>query len=128
MFGCRVEAWTPAASTSPSILLRKVRYDERPMSDKQPFIKTPRQLITVVIVAFIVPVAVIGMLALLFTGGEKGMRDNEAAVLARIRPVGNVVIAEASGPKGQMTGEQVFGQVCKTCHDPGHRRRAQGRR
>ena len=86
------------------------------MSDKhEPFIKTPRQLITVVIVAFIVPVAVIGMLALLFTGGEKGKTDSESTVLARIKPVGDVVMAEASGPKGQATGEQVFGQVCKTC-------------
>jgi cytochrome c5 len=40
-------------------------------------------------------------------------------VLERIKPVGSVVIAEASGPKGNLTGEQVNAQVCKTCHEPG---------
>src|SRR3954451_646225 len=82
-------------------------------------IKTPKQLIIVVILAFVVPVAVVVLLTQLFTGGEKGMKEGESAVLARIKPVGEVVIAEASGPKGQLSGEQVFNQVCKTCHETG---------
>jgi cytochrome c5 len=85
----------------------------------QPFIKTPRQLIVVVVLAFVIPVAVGIMLTQLFTGGGTGMKESESAVLARIKPVGEVVIAEASGPKGQMAGEQVFNQVCKTCHEAG---------
>ena len=40
-------------------------------------------------------------------------------MLARIQPVGTVVLAEPSGPKGMLTGEQVYGQVCKTCHETG---------
>jgi cytochrome c5 len=40
-------------------------------------------------------------------------------VLERIKPVGMVVIAEATGPKGSLTGEQVYGQICKTCHEGG---------
>ena len=31
----------------------------------------------------------------------------------------SVVIADASAPRGNLTGEQVYGQVCKTCHDAG---------
>ena len=31
----------------------------------------------------------------------------------------SVVIADASVPRGNLTGEQVYGQVCKTCHDAG---------
>ena len=40
-------------------------------------------------------------------------------VLARIQPVGTVVLAEATGPKGMMTGEQVYTTTCKTCHETG---------
>jgi len=82
-------------------------------------IKTPKQLVIVVVLAFIVPIALAVLLSQLVTSGEKGGSENEGIVLARIRPVGTVVIAEASGPKGMLTGEQVYGTVCKTCHDAG---------
>ena len=49
-------------------------------------------------------------------------------MLNRIKPVGEVQLAVASGPKGQLTGEQVYNQVCKTCHEAGRRGRAEGRR
>ena len=82
-------------------------------------IKTPKQLIIVVVLAFLVPITLIVLLSQLFTGGEKGLQDNQEAVLARIKAVGEVTLAQASGPKGDATGEQVFNQVCKTCHDAG---------
>ena len=82
-------------------------------------IKTPRQLITIVVLAFVIPIALIILVAQLVTGGEKGLKDSDTAVLERIMPVGQVVIAAPSGPKGQLTGEQVFGQVCKNCHEAG---------
>ena len=85
----------------------------------QSLIKTPKQLVTVVVLAFIVPIAIVVLLSQLFTGGEKGMKESESAVLARIRPVGDVKIADAAAPKGQATGEQAFNQVCKTCHETG---------
>jgi cytochrome c5 len=40
-------------------------------------------------------------------------------VLNRIKPVGSVELALPSGPKGQLSGEQVYHQVCKTCHEGG---------
>jgi len=82
-------------------------------------IKTPKQLIFVVLLAFAVPITIAGLLSQLVTSGEKGMSDNSDHVLARIQPVGTVVIAEATGPKGMLTGDQVYGQVCKTCHEAG---------
>jgi len=82
-------------------------------------IKTPKQLIFVVLLAFAVPITIAGLLSQLVTSGEKGMADNSDHVLARIQPVGTVVLAEATGPKGMMTGDQVYGQVCKTCHEAG---------
>ena len=82
-------------------------------------IKTPRQLIIVVLLAFAVPIALAALISQLVTSGEKGIHEDDSKVLARIQPVGNVVLAEASGPKGMLTGEQVYGQVCKTCHEAG---------
>jgi cytochrome c5 len=89
------------------------------MEDHSSPIKTPKQLIFVVLLAFAVPIAIAGLLSQLVTSGEKGITDNSDHVLARIQPVGTVVLAEATGPKGMMTGDQVYGQVCKTCHEAG---------
>jgi len=82
-------------------------------------IKTPRQLIIVVVVAFLVPIALAAFVSQLVTSGEHGTHENADAVLARIQPVGTVVLAEATGPKGMMTGEQVYNVTCKTCHEAG---------
>jgi len=82
-------------------------------------IKTPKQLVIVVVLAFVVPIALIVLVSQLVTSGEKGVKDGDTAVLERIKPVGDVVIAAASGPKGQLTGEQVFDQICKNCHEAG---------
>jgi len=82
-------------------------------------IKTPKQLIIVVVLAFLVPITLIGLLSQLFTSGMRHADEPEQRVLERIKPVGTVVIAEATAPKGSMTGEQVYAQICKTCHEPG---------
>ena len=82
-------------------------------------IKTPKQLVIVVLLAFIVPIAVAVMISQLVTSGEHGTGENENIVLSRIQPVGTVVIAEPSAPKGTQSGEQVYATVCKTCHEAG---------
>ena len=82
-------------------------------------IKTPKQLIIVVLLAFAVPITLAALVSQLVTSGEKGIHEDDSKVLARIQPVANVVLAEASGPKGMLSGEQVYAQVCKTCHETG---------
>src|SRR5689334_9752787 len=82
-------------------------------------IKTPKQLIIVVVIAFLVPITVIGLLSQLFTSGARDMSEDKAKVLERIKPFGTVVIAEATPASGNMSGQQVFAQVCKTCHETG---------
>ena len=82
-------------------------------------IKTPKQLVIVVLLAFIVPITVIALVSQLVTSSRHDTSGDEQRVLERIKPVGTVVIAEATGPKGNLTGEQVYGQVCKTCHEAG---------
>jgi cytochrome c5 len=83
-----------------------------------PLIKTWQQLVAVVVAAFVVPIIVILLIASLVTSGRKGATGaDESAVLARIQPVGTVVLA--AGPRAALPGDQVYGQVCKTCHDAG---------
>ena len=82
-------------------------------------IKTPKQLIIVVLLAFLVPITVIALLSQLFTSLPRDLNESPAHVLDRIKPVGTVVVAEAGPASGNMTGAQVFAQVCKTCHETG---------
>ena len=82
-------------------------------------IKTPKQLLIVVALAFIVPVVIIGLVSQLVTSTRHDTSGDEQRVLERIKPVGTIVIADASAPRGNLTGEQVYAQVCKTCHEPG---------
>ena len=92
------------------------------MTDHDPHssaIKTPKQLIVVVLLAFLVPITVIALLSQLFTSGTNDTKEDRQRVIERIKPIGTVVIAEATPASGNMSGEQVFGQVCKTCHEPG---------
>ena len=91
------------------------------MSDKHSsFIKTPKQLVIVVGLAFAVTIALIVLLSQLVTGVRSpGNRDDQTGVLNRIKPVGEVTIADATAPQAGMTGEQVYQDVCKTCHEAG---------
>ena len=82
-------------------------------------IKTPKQLILVVVLAFLVPIVLIGLLSQLFTSTTRDTSGDEERVLERIKPVGTIVIADASAPHGNLSGEQVYAQVCKTCHEAG---------
>ena len=79
-------------------------------------IKTPKQLITVVVLAFVVPIGLALLISQLVTSGARGAREDDSAIMARIQPVGHVVLA---GPRVPLTGEQIYGQVCKTCHETG---------
>ena len=80
-------------------------------------IKTLKQFVIVVALAFVVPVSLGLLLSQLVTSGAKGAHEDENAILARIQPVGQVELAAPANPKGRLTGEQVYGQVCKTCHE-----------
>jgi cytochrome c5 len=85
-------------------------------------IKTPRQLVVVVVLAFAIPITLIALLTQLVTGVSRPpseVKENERLVLERIQPYGSLVLAAATGPKGSLSGADVFTQVCKTCHEAG---------
>jgi cytochrome c5 len=91
------------------------------MSDEHSsFIKTPKQLAIVVVVAFAIPITLVGLLSQLVTGMKPpGSAEADTQLTSRIKPFGEVVMADASAPAGNLTGEQVFQSLCKTCHEPG---------
>ncbi len=85
-------------------------------------IKTPKQLVIVLVLAFAVPVIVIVLLAQLATSGR--IYDEEAmapeAVAKRIKPVAEANMGTA-GPAGKVlkTGEEVYKSTCMACHGAG---------
>jgi len=86
-------------------------------------IKTPKQLITVVAAAIIVPVLVIIMLTQFVTLDNKTSPGSQAfgasAVAARIAPVASDAVFDASIVVVPKTGQQVFQAQCTTCHTAG---------
>jgi cytochrome c len=70
------------------------------MSDEPTsFIKTPKQLAIVVLLAFAVPIALIVLMSQLVTGvAPVGDSDVQVSVAARIKPVGELVLADAVAP------------------------------
>ena len=87
------------------------------------FIKTPQQLITVVLAAFAIPIIGIVLLVQLViaerTADPAAMTPE--AIASRIQPVGRVEFGGAGGggAAGGQSGEQVVKTVCATCHQAG---------
>ena len=102
-------------------------------------IKTPAQLIVVVVLAFVVPIALIVMLTQLVTSGVDAGKSNPAmsseAVAKRLQPVGTVALepnqpAPAAAPAGKgapksaasassAKGKAVYDATCMACHAAG---------
>ncbi|MDB5812042.1 MAG: hypothetical protein JWN94_4164 [Betaproteobacteria bacterium] len=87
-------------------------------------IKTPKQLITVILLSFLVPIIVIVMLSQLLTTGlnkspEAQGTSTAEAVAARIKPVGQVEVTDPNAPKVEKTGKEVVDAVCSACHATG---------
>jgi cytochrome c5 len=107
-----------------------------PVNEHDPhssFIKTPQQLITVIVLAFVVPVVLIIMLVQLATSGASTDPNalNPEAVAARIQPVGKwepgAPVQQAAQPAakpgaapagkpGAVDGKAVYSQTCVACH------------
>lgn len=85
-------------------------------------IKTPKQLIIVILLSFIVPVTIIIMLAHLAMDGYRKPPATAASAEAaaqRIKPVGAVVVAAAAGTQEIRAGKAVYESVCAACHATG---------
>jgi cytochrome c5 len=87
-------------------------------------IKTPKQLVALLVLSFVAPIIVIVLLAKLATSGRIYDKDSPAMspeeIAQRIKPVAEVSLG-AGGPGGKLlkTGEEVYRSVCMACHATG---------
>lgn len=91
----------------------------------QSLIKTPRQLM-VVLLGLTVSAFLVALVAYLLVTGSRATGNNQpaldaSAVAARIKPVAEVAFAESAGgaAKAAQTGEKVVQQYCAACHATG---------
>ncbi|MSP98158.1 MAG: cytochrome c5 family protein [Betaproteobacteria bacterium] len=87
-------------------------------------IKTPKQLVITILLAFIVPIIIIVMLAVLVTSNPHPDSDSPGMapdkVTERIKPVADVVLgAPGGGGQALRTGEEIYKGVCLACHGAG---------
>ncbi len=86
-------------------------------------IKTPKQLITVIVLSFAVPIFAIVLLVSYVTRGLAPPPGSDGlspqAVAARLQPAGKVEIKDASSAAELKSGEQVYAAVCTACHAAG---------
>ncbi|WP_175720336.1 c-type cytochrome [Burkholderia anthina] len=86
-------------------------------------VKTPGQLIAVIIASFAIPIALIVLFATYanhaFRSGAGTDALSDEQVAARIAPIAQVTVKDANAPRTYKTGEEVYKAVCVTCHGTG---------
>lgn len=97
--------------------------DEVHIEEHSSPIKTPKQLIIVVLLAFLVPIVLIVLLSQLVTTGFDASKNNPAlsdeAIARRLKPVGDVEVVDPSAPKVDKSGKEVVEAACSACHATG---------
>jgi cytochrome c5 len=87
------------------------------------FIKTPQQLIVVILLSFLVPIIGIVLLVQLVTSQPSADPNalTPESVAKRLQPVGRVEFGGGGGgaAAGGKSGEEVVKAVCSTCHQAG---------
>ncbi|MGB3836846.1 c-type cytochrome [Castellaniella sp.] len=86
-------------------------------------IKTPKQLLITVVLAFLIPISVIILLVNLVGSsirtGYGSDTQTEESIAKRIQPVAGFKLVDANAPKVFKTGEEVFKSTCSACHSTG---------
>ncbi|TAK91567.1 MAG: cytochrome c5 family protein [Burkholderiaceae bacterium] len=98
-------------------------HNEHDDHDHETPIKTPKQLIIVVLAAFVVPIIAIVLLVQYVAHNEKTGAGSDAmteqAIAERIKPVANPVIKDPNAAVVLKSGEEVFKTTCTGCHSAG---------
>jgi cytochrome c5 len=85
------------------------------------FIKTPQQLVMVILLSFLVPI--IGILMVVNLVLSRHSVDPNAltpeAVAERLQPVGRVEFGAPQAAAGARSGEEIVKAVCAACHQAG---------
>ena len=93
------------------------------MSEHSSFIKTPGQLITIVVLSLVVPILVIVLLVSYVNSDKRTGAGTDSmtpeAISARIKPVANFELKDVNAPKVLRAGETVYTAQCAACHAAG---------
>lgn len=96
---------------------------QEPLTHDEGPIRTPKQLIVAVALAFIVPIAIIVLLVSYVSSASKESPGSDAlqpeAVARRIMPVATVKVNAVAAVPGAAKGEDVYKGQCAACHDAG---------
>lgn len=85
------------------------------------FIKTPQQLVVVILLSFLVPVLGITLLVQLVLsrpGADPGAMTSDA-ISARLQPVAKLELGAPAATPGSRSGEEIVKATCATCHQAG---------
>jgi cytochrome c5 len=92
-------------------------------SEHESPIKTPKQLIAVVIAAFLVPIITIVLLVKYVSSDAKTGAGSSAqtpeSITERIKPIAQVAFKDINAPKVLKSGEETYEGVCAGCHNVG---------
>jgi len=86
---------------------------------------TPLEFVYALLGGLFAPGLAIVLIVLLAVGIQMRQTDdataaeNDQAVRARIKPYGASLAIDPSKPKVEMTGEQVYNEICSSCHGSG---------
>ena len=85
------------------------------------FIKTPQQLVVVILLSFIVPVVSILLLVRLVLSQPSADPNamSPEAVAARLQPVARLEMGAAAAKPGARSGEDIVKGTCNACHQAG---------
>ena len=85
------------------------------------FIKTPQQLVIVILLSFLVPIVGIVLIVQLVLSrpGADPQALAPEAVAARIQPVGRIEFGAPAAPPGARSGEAIVQATCAACHQAG---------
>ncbi|HEY7238587.1 MAG TPA: c-type cytochrome [Burkholderiales bacterium] len=85
------------------------------------FIKTPKQLVVTILLAFLVPI--LGIILIVQLVLHRPSADPNAltpeSVAARIQPVARVELGEPQAAAGARSGEAIVKSTCSACHQAG---------
>jgi len=86
---------------------------------------TPLQVVMASVGGLVAPLIAIFLIIQLVLGIQATHVNTEtdeassAAVMKRIKPVGEVKVVDANAPRVEKSGEEVFNAVCTSCHTSG---------
>lgn len=86
---------------------------------------TPQQFFVALWAGMFAPIIAIALILGLIAKiqGSHGEKDslefNDKATVARIKPVGELNIVDASAPRVEKEGKQIFDETCTSCHTSG---------